>query len=104
MATHKYSNYLNSIILIEFNVEDIALKREIINTYTAGIQAKSQVTAYFRYVNDTPIIYKKQPATDVQNILAEFTNALPDLIFITRSGHGHKTASDIMFHNKKKKV
>lgn len=78
------------MILLEFNVKDSALKCEIMNTYKADIQNKSQVSRYFRYVNNTLIIYNK-PAKDVQNVMAEFFNTSPDLIFTTRSGHGHKT-------------
>jgi hypothetical protein len=76
--------------LLECNVEDKALKCEIMNTYKADTQTKFQALRYFCYVNDTLIIYNK-PAKDVQNVLAEFTNTSPDLIFTTRSGHGHKT-------------
>lgn len=81
---------MNSIILLEFNVEDNALKCEIMNTYKADIQTKSQVSGYFHYVNNTLIIYNKPPK-DVQNVLAEFINTSSNLIFTTRSEHGHKT-------------
>jgi len=90
------------MILLEFNVNDNTWKREIMDTYKADIQTNSQVPRYFRYVNDTLIVYNK-PAKDVQNVLAEFLNASSYRIFTTRSGHGHKTNFvDIMFHNKKK--
>jgi hypothetical protein len=60
------------------------------NTYKGDIQTKSQVPRYFRYVNDTLIIYNN-PAKDVQNVLAEFINTSSDRIFTTRSQQGHKT-------------
>jgi hypothetical protein len=74
------------MILVEFNVDDSALKCEIKNTYKADIQTKFQVPRYYCYVNDTHIIYNK-PAKDVQNVFAEFINTSSDLIFTTRSGH-----------------
>lgn len=64
------------MILLEFNVKHKALKCEIMNTYKTGIHSKFQVPRYFCCVNDTLIIYNK-PAQDVQNVLAEFINTLP---------------------------
>jgi len=77
------------MILVEFNVKDNSLKCEIMNTYKAYRQ-NSKYVGTICYVNDKFIIYDK-PAKDVQNVLAEFTNTSLDLIFTTRSGHGHKT-------------